>query len=72
MITFFSNFRGLNVSEYCVECEVFTIISIDTLLVYDDIYCMQVYLDNCTNRIAGYLGAISLKLTRSYKCCIMI
>ena len=30
-----SNFRGLNVREDGVECESYTIISIDSLLVYE-------------------------------------
>ena len=30
-----------------IECESFTAISIDSLLVYDKKYYLQVYLDNC-------------------------
>ena len=30
-----------------IECESFTVISIDSLLVYDKKYYIQVYLDNC-------------------------
>ena len=41
------NFRGLNVSEDGVECKSFKIISIDSLLVYENKYYIQVYLDNC-------------------------
>ena len=43
----YSNFRGLNVPEDDIECEYFTIISIDSLLVYGNKYCLQVYLGNC-------------------------
>ena len=30
------------------ECESFTLISIDSLLIYENKYCLQVYLDSCT------------------------
>ena len=40
------NFRGLNVSEDDVECAYFTVISIDYLLIYENKYYLQVYLDN--------------------------
>ena len=33
-------FRGLNVLEDEVECESFTIISVDSLLVYENKYCL--------------------------------
>ena len=33
-----------------IECESF--ISIDSLLVYENKYCLQVYLDNCADNIA--------------------
>ena len=42
----YTDFRGLNVPEDGVEREPFTIISIDSLLVYDNKFCLQVYLDN--------------------------
>ena len=32
----YTNFRGLNVLEEDIECESFTAISVDTLLVYKD------------------------------------
>ena len=41
------DFRGLNVPEDGVECESFTIISIYFLIVYENKYYLQVYLDNC-------------------------
>ena len=33
-----------------VECKCFTVIPIDPLLVYDNKYYLQVYLDNCANK----------------------
>ena len=34
-----------------IECESFTVISIDSLLVYENKYYLQVYLDNCVYKI---------------------
>ena len=54
-----TNFRGLNVPEYHIECEsfyrmwTFTVISIDSILVYKNKYYLQVYLDNCAYRISN-------------------
>ena len=31
-----------------IECKSFAVISIDSLLLYESKYCLQVYLDNCT------------------------
>ena len=45
---FCTNLRGLNVPEFDIECETFTVISVDSLLVYENKYYLQVYLDNCT------------------------
>ena len=42
----YTNFRGLNVSEDDIECGYFTVISIDYLLIYENKYYLQVYLDN--------------------------
>ena len=39
----YTTFRGLNVPENGAECEIFTIISIDSLLVYENKYYLQVY-----------------------------
>ena len=39
----YTNFRSLNVPEDDTECEHFTVISIDCLLVYDKKYYLQVY-----------------------------
>ena len=43
----YSNLRGLNVPEDGVECESFTVISIDSLLYYNSKYYLQIYLANC-------------------------
>ena len=47
----YTNVRGLNVPEDDIECEFFTVIFIDSLLVYDQKYYLQVYLDNCAYNI---------------------
>ena len=47
----YTNFRGLNGPEDDIECESFTVISIDSLLVYKNKYYLEVYLDNCAYRI---------------------
>ena len=68
------NFRGLNVSEDDVECAYFTVISIDYLLIYENKYYLQVYLDNyviqktVNQQMTDYLDE-NLKI-RCYKCCI--
>ena len=49
----YTNFRGLNVPEDGIEFESFTIISIDSLLVYENIYYLQVYLDKCAYKIVN-------------------
>ena len=43
-----------------IECEFFTVISIDSLLVHKNKYYLQVYLDNCADKsidkqMIGYL-----------------
>ena len=43
----YTNFHGLNVPENDIKCKSFTVISIDSLLVYDKKCYLQVYLDNC-------------------------
>ena len=42
-----TNFGGWNMPRDNVECEHFTIISIDSLLVWENKYCLQIYLDKC-------------------------
>ena len=49
----YTNFRGLNVPEIGVKWESFTIFSIASLLVYENIYCLHVYLDNCAYKIVN-------------------
>ena len=51
--TVYTNFRGLNVPGDDIECESFTVISIDSLLVYDMKYYLQVYFDNCAYKIVN-------------------
>ena len=43
----YTNFCGLNVPEDDMEYESFTVISIDSLLVYNNKYYLQVFLDDC-------------------------
>ena len=47
------NFRDLNVPEDAVECKSFRIISIDSLLVYENKYYLQVYLDYCAYKMVS-------------------
>ena len=49
----YTNFRVFNVLEYDVECESFTVISIDSLLVYESKYYLQVFSDNCAYKIVN-------------------
>ena len=56
----YTNFSGLNAPEVGVKYESFTIISIDSLLVYGNKYRLQVCLDNCAckvvdNQMTDYL-----------------
>ena len=43
----------LKCAEDDIECESHTVISIDLLLVYENRYYLQVYLDNCAYKIAN-------------------
>ena len=36
-----------------IECETFTVISTDSLLVYENKHYLQVYLDNCAYKIVN-------------------
>ena len=47
----YTKFGGLNVPEDDAICESFTVISIDSLLVYENKYCLLVYLDSCPCKI---------------------
>ena len=49
----YTNFRDLNVLEDDIECEYFTVISINSLLVYNNKYYLQIYLDNCAYKIVN-------------------
>ena len=40
-------------SEDDIECKSFRVISIDSLLVYDNKYYLQVHLDNCVYKIVN-------------------
>ena len=42
----YTNFRGGNIPEADIECESFTVISIDSLLTYYKKYYLKVYLTN--------------------------
>ena len=49
----YTSFRGLNVPENEIECESFTVISIDSLLVYENKYYLQIYLDKFAYKTAN-------------------
>ena len=49
----YTNFRNLNVPEDDIECKSFTVISTDSLLVYDKKYYLQVYFDTCAYKIVN-------------------
>ena len=44
---------GLNVPEDDIECDSFAVISIDSLLVYESKYYLQIYLGNCAYKIVN-------------------
>ena len=43
----------MDVPEDEVECRFFTVISMDSFLVYDDKYYLPVYLDKCPYKVEG-------------------
>ena len=47
----YTKIRSLNVPEDDTEREFFTVISIDSLLVYENKFYLQVYLDNCVTKL---------------------
>ena len=49
----YTNFHDSNVPEDNTECESFTVISIDSLLVWNEKYYLQVFLDNCAYKIVN-------------------
>ena len=48
---FYTNFCGLNVPRDDIESELFIVVTVDSLLVYDKKCYLQVYLDNCSYKI---------------------
>ena len=48
---FYTNFCSLNDPEDDIRCESFTVIPINRLLLYENKYYLQVYLDNCAYKI---------------------
>ena len=62
----YTNFSGLNVPEDDMECEAFTVIFVDYLLVYENKYYLQVYLDNCADKIV-YMGMIEYLNDNSFE-----
>ena len=54
-----------------MECESLTVISIDFLLVYENKYYLQVYLDNCDYKIVNKQMTNYLD-ENAFKCCIAI
>ena len=49
----YTNLYGLNVPEDDPKFKSFTVISIDSLLVYDNKYYLQIYLDSCAYKIVS-------------------
>ena len=47
----YTKIRSLNVPEDDTEREFFTVISIDSLLLYENKFYLQVYLDNCVIKL---------------------
>ena len=50
---FYANYCASNVLKDDIECDSFSVISFDSLLVYENNYYLQVYLDNCTYKIVN-------------------
>ena len=72
----YTNFCGLNVPENDIKCESFTVISIDSLLVYENKYQLQLNVDNCAyksvnKQMTDYVDENVFE-DQIYKCCIMI
>ena len=49
----YTNFCGLNIPEADLECKFFRIMYIDSLLVCENKYYLEVYLDNCAYKIVN-------------------
>ena len=50
---FYANYCASNVPKDDIGCDSFTVISFDSLLVYENNYHLQVYLDNYTYKIVN-------------------
>ena len=59
----YTNFGGLNMREGDIKCESFTVTSIDFLLVCENKYYLQVYLDNFDYKIVSKQMKITLMKT---------
>ena len=44
----YTNFRGLNMPEDDIQCDSFTVISIDSLVIYDNKYYLKEYWKLCS------------------------
>ena len=53
----YTNFRALNKSGDYTKFEYFTVLYIDSLLVYEHKYYLHVYLDNCAYKIKARLSS---------------
>ena len=51
VIKFYTNCCGLNMPEDSVESKCFRIISIDSLIICQNKFYLQVYVDNCAYKI---------------------
>ena len=49
----YNNFRVSNAPKDDIECKFFKVISIDSLLVYENNFYLQVYLDNCLYKVVN-------------------
>ena len=49
----YTNFCGLNVPEDDIEFESFTVISVDSVLLYANNHYLKLYLENCAYKIVN-------------------
>ena len=49
----YTNFSGLNVPEDDIEYESFTVIFIDSLLIWESKYYLQLHLDSCPCKVTN-------------------
>ena len=66
----YTNFCSLNVPKYDIEYQPFTVISINSILVYQNKYYLQLYLNNCTNKIVdkGMIDCLGKNPFETDKC----